>query len=181
MIDRDPRRKPHRLPLSHYRGPNCYFVTICCHQRRRLFTNCNLVDELRTVLNDSCAAHLFKVDAYCFMPDHFHALLAGMSQSANLLAAVRSFKGASTARARSLTIAPLWQKGFYDHLIRAEESLNRITWYILMNPVRDGLVSTASEWPFSDWSMPDWRSKLAPAESYVPPWKTRMPGPNHRL
>lgn len=84
---------------------------------------------------------------------------------------MRNFKGAAAARVRRLQISALWQKGFYDHVIRSEESLNRVAWYILMNPIRAGLVRNTAEWPFSDWVVADWRTKEATAEPYRPPWK----------
>src|SRR6185437_15946071 len=134
-----PRRKPNRLPLPSYQGVRCYFVTICCRERRPFFAREELARALARVLRDTCAKHGFDVHAYCFMPDHFHSLLVGNSPSADLPVAVRNFKGAAAACARRFKVSRLWQKGFYDHVIRNEESLNRVAWYILMNPVRGGL------------------------------------------
>lgn len=172
MASPEPRRKATRLPQLCYLGANCYFITICCHRRANFLADAALMCSLEIGLREACETHRFNPYAYCFMPNHFHGLLVGMSQSANLVAVVRRFKGNSTARARSLGIARLWQKGFYDHVIRTEESLNRIAWYILTNPVRSGLVRAASDWRFSHWAVSDWRTKLAPEGTYVPPWKS---------
>lgn len=170
-MDRTPRRKAHRLPTLWYHGAKCHFVTICCHQRASLLADESLVRALEAALNDACRTTFFGAHAYCFMPNHFHGLLIGLNESADLLRTMRVFKGRSTAVARPLGIVRLWQKGFYDHIIRNQESLNRIAWYILMNPVRLRLTDTPSAWPFSHWTVPDWREKLAPADSYLPPWK----------
>ena len=43
---------------------------------------------------------------------------------------------------------PLWQQRFFDHLLRSSESYAGKWSYVLENPVRAGLVSTAAEWPF---------------------------------
>lgn len=171
MVNALPRRKPNRLPLASYQGARCYFVTICCRDRRPFFAREELARELALVLRDTCARHGFDIHAYCFMPDHFHGLLIGNGPSADLLLAVRNFKGAAATCARRLGISALWQKGFHDHVIRSEESLNRVAWYILMNPVRAGLVRKAAEWPFSDWVVADWRTEETTAEPYRPPWK----------
>ena len=46
-------------------------------------------------------------------------------------------------------IKPLWQKNFYDHIVRKEESLLKIAEYIVDNPVRKELVSEWEEYPYS--------------------------------
>jgi hypothetical protein len=46
-------------------------------------------------------------------------------------------------------IAPLWQRRFYDHALRASESIEIVAGYIWNNPVRAGLVSEADDYPFS--------------------------------
>src|SRR6185437_3770513 len=172
MANVPPRRKPNRLPLASYHGARCYFVTIFCRERRPFFAREELASELTLVLRDTCARHGFDIHAYCFMPDHLHVLLIGDRPTADLLLAVRNFKGAAAARARRLQISALWQKGFYDHVIRSEESLNHVASYILMNPVRAGLVRKAAEWPFSDWVVADWRTKEIPVKPYLPPWES---------
>lgn len=171
MKDIAPRRKPHRLPLLWYRGAKCHFVTICCFQRAKLLTS-KTVPAVTQELKVSCVQHSFSVYAYCFMPNHFHRLFTGMGESADLIALMRTFKGKSAARVRAFGTWRLWQKGFYDHIVRREESLNAIAWYILSNPVRARLAKSPGDWPFSHWEAADWRRKTAPAETYMPPWKT---------
>jgi len=39
-----------------------------------------------------------------------------------------------------------WQRDFFDHRLRAEESNEEKALYIRMNPVRKGLVATPSAW-----------------------------------
>lgn len=45
-------------------------------------------------------------------------------------------------------IAPHWQKGFFDHVLRCSESYSQKWQYMLENPVRAGLVSEWSQWPW---------------------------------
>jgi putative transposase len=42
----------------------------------------------------------------------------------------------------------LWQRGFFDHILRNSESYSQKWDYVCENPVRAGLVRTADEWPF---------------------------------
>jgi putative transposase len=163
-------RKRNRLPPNTYRGPHSYFLTLCCYERRRFFVNPAFVGVLVDLFHATCASHSFQVRAYCFMPDHFHALLATDNLAAVLPNVVRAFKGAATTHARHFGISKLWQTRFYDHVIRASDSFEKVTAYIVANPVRAGLVNTPIQWPFSGppTVIPETpRLDLA----YVPPWK----------
>ena len=44
---------------------------------------------------------------------------------------------------------PLWQRGFFHHLLRTNESYSQKWNYVRENPVRAGLVANADEWPYS--------------------------------
>ena len=164
------QRKPNRLPPACYRASNSHFVTICRDRRRNLLSNASLARHLQVLSNDTSSKHSFRVHASCFMPDHFHGLFVAQDDSADLIAAVRNFKGASTA-ALQLCVYRLWQKGFYDHTLRADGSLNSVAWYILMNPVRAGLVRPPMEWPFCSFSYPNWKVIPVSFDRYFPDWK----------
>ena len=166
-----PRRKPNRLPAPSYLGQRFYFVTLCLSERKKLFTEPELVKALTEVLKNACETHAFTVHTYCFMPDHLHLVLCGMNNTASLPAVVRAFKGRATAAARRLGIMNLWQKGFYDYVIRSGDSFDRAAAYVLMNPVRAGLVRDFREWPYSGSFILDWKSIAPPEGSYVAPWK----------
>jgi REP element-mobilizing transposase RayT len=43
---------------------------------------------------------------------------------------------------------PHWQEGFFDHLLRSQESYSQKWDYVRMNPVRAGLSQTPEEWPY---------------------------------
>jgi putative transposase len=44
---------------------------------------------------------------------------------------------------------PVWQRGFFDHLLRGSESYSEKWNYVRENPVRAGLVASADDWPYS--------------------------------
>jgi putative transposase len=46
--------------------------------------------------------------------------------------------------------SPIWQRGFFDHLLRSAESYAQKWNYVRENPVRAGLVTNAGDWPYSD-------------------------------
>jgi len=44
---------------------------------------------------------------------------------------------------------PLWQRGFFDHLLRSEESYGQKWNYVRENPVRAGLAQNPEDWPYA--------------------------------
>ena len=46
-------------------------------------------------------------------------------------------------------LSPVWQRGFFDHLLRSDESYTQKWNYVRDNPVRAGLVTNADDWPYS--------------------------------
>jgi len=89
------------------------------------------------------------------MPDHVHLLL----QDQEVVGLIRLFKGRMTPRARSIEPKrQLWQRSFFDHALRKEESLSEIACYIWENPVRAEIVEEPQEYPWSGSEVwPDWR------------------------
>ena len=80
------------------------------------------------------------------MPDHMHLFVKG---DANFVPS-RWIGGMKRAIAVALGChsRELWQPGFFDHVLRSGESYVEKWNYVLQNPVRAGLVSDATEWPF---------------------------------
>jgi putative transposase len=64
---------------------------------------------------------------------------------------VKKFKQASQHRLRHSVSGRVWQKGFYDRVVRREEGVERVAEYTLNNPVRKGLSRTWFDYPHS-WS-----------------------------
>jgi putative transposase len=105
------------------------------------------------------------------MPNHLHLELVGLSENSDAISLLHDFKGNATSQARTLGIRSLWEKGFYDHILRDDDDPNAVAWYIFNNPVRKGLVKDPRDWPYSGSWMFDWKKAVAPMEEYNPPWK----------
>jgi REP element-mobilizing transposase RayT len=75
------------------------------------------------------------------MPDHVHILLC--NSGAALGTIINGFKGRTSRRVRKARPdLDVWQKDYWDHIVRQEEGLYKALQYILLNPVRSGLVDT---------------------------------------
>jgi putative transposase len=141
-------RKKIRLPAASYIGLRRYFLTFCCFERRKCFLqsdfNLYFVEQLR----EQSAAYQFSALAYCLMPDHVHLLVGALAVSSNLAPFVKAFKQVTGFEFERRTGERLWQRYYYDHVLRPKDDLNCVAWYIWLNPVRAGLCADATEHPF---------------------------------
>jgi putative transposase len=169
-------RKRNRLPETSYVGRNWYFITACTGLRKSRFRDHVLVNLVLDSLRHSCLSRGFKVYAYCFMPDHVHLELVAELEVSNVPELMRDVKGKSTGEARRFGVRGLWQKGYYDHVLREGENGNAVAWYIFNNPVRKQLVQNPMDWPSSGSWVFDWRRAVAPPGEFVPPWKREVAG-----
>jgi putative transposase len=79
------------------------------------------------------------MDAWVVMPDHVHGILWIEDHSLTLGRVIGLFKAAATrdaVAAGAWETGTIWQRGFYDRIIRDEEELNRLRRYIALNPSR---------------------------------------------
>ena len=142
------RRKGNRLPLEAYHGEGAYSLTLACARRRTVFVDDRLVGSCIETLRSCAEKHGFTVLAYCFMPDHVHLLVEGGSES-DLAQFVKDFRQRTGYAYRRVSGEPMWQKSYYDHVLRREEDVREAARYVVGNPVRAGLVATAGEHPYS--------------------------------
>jgi putative transposase len=126
-----------------------YFITACTERRRHLLAN----DETHEAFCKFC--HHAKdggvlVGRYVLMPDHLHLFVCIPPGTVGLSMWMKSLKNALSKHWRVRGIdAPHWQKGFFDHVIRSNESHAEKWKYMQDNPVRAGLVSDARDWPYA--------------------------------
>ena len=87
----------------------------------------------------------YRMLAWCVMPNHVHVVFQPLEghELAQILHAWKSFTAVEINRKLSRS-GPLWQKEYYDHLIRNGEQLKRAVRYTVENPLRAGI----KEWPY---------------------------------
>ena len=73
-------------------------------------------------------------------------------------------------RWRRTHAGPLWQTGYHDHVLRAEDARLGVARYVLLNPVRAGLVENAEDYPFSGSGRYTITQILEAAEDWKPSW-----------
>lgn len=153
-----PQRKPVRLKEYDYAQNGFYFVTICTQDRECLFgqviiehvgatrgspayvqlnQNGFAVEEVLRSLPEHHNVDIFSSQ---IMPNHIHLIinLSGGSRPAPTLGnIVGLFKSECTKEIRRISNNPemtVWQRNYYEHIVRDEGDLNRIREYIESNP-----------------------------------------------
>jgi putative transposase len=166
-------RKKNRLDLEDYFGRKRFFVTTCCESRRAIFRNVKLATAAVECLREQSRRCSISVRAYCVMPDHVHFLAEGLTAASNLIRFVKGFKQATAYACRASVRGPLWEKSFYDHVLRTRDSGDSVAWYIWMNPVRKGLCEDPADYPFSGSFTAPWPTSQR-AKFWTPPWKAKL-------
>jgi REP element-mobilizing transposase RayT len=82
------------------------------------------------------------------MPDHVHLLVEGVADESNLQEFMRVWKQRTAFVAKRDRGIVLWQRGYYEHILRSDESVEQKARYILENPVRAGLVESPGDYPW---------------------------------
>jgi putative transposase len=138
---------PHAADLRKARfsqSGGVYLVTTVTLDRRPVFDCFSSARCVVRVLQMEHAAGRAMTLAYVVMPDHLHWLLT-LGSTVPLSQVVRTVKSVVAHQLGGR----IWQQGFHDHAVRAEEDLPAMAWYIVNNLVRAGLVSKVGH--YSHW------------------------------
>jgi putative transposase len=165
MVDDNVNRQRHsiRLPEYDYSQAEAYFVTLCVHERACLFGEIvggamQLNECGALVASEWSRTAVIRpqvvLDEFVVMPNHFHGIVmlevsrrgvlpyarpSFQSPSQTIGAVIRGFKSATTKRIneiRGTVGVAVWQRNYYEHVIRHENELTRIREYVVNNPLQ---------------------------------------------
>ena len=150
-----PRRKKNRLDNYDYSQCGCYFITICADKRKKLFSRIVGGDDLgaplsielkpygkiveRYINSIETAYETVTVENYIIMPDHIHLMLlidcfgAPRSSPPTISSVISALKRFTNKECR----CNLWQRGFYDHIVRNKFDYEEIWNYIEYNALKE--------------------------------------------
>ncbi len=100
-------------------------------------------------ISRAARAWRFAVLAYCFMPDHLHLLVEAVAEDADLVKFAHAVKQRTGYEYRRVSTDWLWQKGYFEHVLRDDEGTPIVARYILANPVRAGLCTEPADYAFA--------------------------------
>ncbi len=145
--------------MSNYRRATapggCFFFTVVTHNRRPLFADTAAVDRLRNAFRRVMSKRPFTIDAVVVLPDHLHCIWQLPQNDTNYSTRWRLIKsfvssGMDTP-VNTRGEAPVWQRRFWEHLIRNESDWRRHMDYIHYNPVKHGYARQPKDWPHSSF------------------------------
>lgn len=123
-------------------------VIIGTEKKKGYFENHVFAKAICKLITDTAKEKGNKLYAYCVMPDHIHILIES-SKNCSIIEYVRLVKGRFSKFCRDNEWDIHLQRSFYDHLVRKEEDIEKLSGYIAGNPVRAGIVSSIGEYPFA--------------------------------
>lgn len=151
-----------------------YFFTVNCLQRQDndcLVTNINLLREMIATVKKT---HPFTIHAWVILPEHMHCVIELPIEDADfakrwmlikMLFSKRLPKTEKLSNVRKQRRERgIWQRRYWEHLIRDEQDYQAHIDYVHINPVKHGLVKQVKDWPYSTFH------KLAEQGIYAQDW-----------
>jgi REP-associated tyrosine transposase len=138
-----------------------WFFTVNLARRKRNNLLVEKIVDLRAAFQQIRVRHPFHIDAVVILPEHLHCIWTLPPGDANFAARWGLIKGSfSRGVEKNERISPsrakrsergIWQRRFWEHLIRDGEDFNRHVDYIHWNPVKHGWVKRVADWPYSSF------------------------------
>ncbi len=140
-----------------------YFFTLVTYRRRPILCDTVFRDELREAIKTVQVRHPFTIDGWVLLPDHLHCIWTLPLGDANFsmrwsvikrlvsLACKQHYHRLdwmtdSKTKHRESTI---WQRRYWEHCITTESNYSNCMDYMMINPVKHGLVKQVKDWPYS--------------------------------
>ncbi len=158
-------------------GGTFFFTVGLLERRRRLLRE--YIDDLRAVFAAARARRPFTIDAIVMLPDHLHCLwtlppgdcdFSGRWHEIKSRFSARIPKGERlSSRRQRKGERGIWQRRYWEHVIRDPHDFERHFDYIHYNPVKHGHVGHVGDWPYSSFHLcvrrgiypPDWAASDA--------------------
>jgi len=135
-----------------------YFFTINLLNRKSSLL-INHIEKLRYSFRHVIKKFPFEVDGLVIMPDHIHLMMTLPTGDCNYSQRLNFIKGLFSRQITSVECISssrrkkhergIWQRRFWEHVIRDEADYEKHLNYIHYNPVKHGYVSNPIEWQYS--------------------------------
>lgn len=154
-----------------------YFFTVVSYQRRGILCDERIRRALRQAVLTVRERYPFTIDAWVLLPDHLHTIWTLPAEDNNYSRRWGLIKryvskdcgqyypadNHNLSRIKKKETA-IWQRRFWEHMIRDEQDYERCFHYIHYNPIKHGLVTNLSDWRYSTYHRyvqrgiypPDW-------------------------
>jgi putative transposase len=140
-----------------------WFFTVVSYQRRAFLCDPPVRAALTSAIRRVRMKYPFKINAWVLLPDHFHCVWTLPQGDSNYSLRISLLKRAVTLQCKSLVAATgtrsasrlkhreatVWQRRFWEHLIKDTNDLRQHLDYIHYNPVKHGHCQDPADWPYS--------------------------------
>jgi len=139
-----------------YQEGGCYFFTVVTYQRKKILAQPVNIERLRYAFKKVMDKRPFEMDSVVILPDHIHCIWnlpegdADFSTRWKLIK--RNFSAGIAAPVTKRGEKKVWQRRFWERMIRNEEDWRRHVDYIHYNPVKHGYAIRPSDWQYSSFS-----------------------------
>ncbi|MBM4296989.1 MAG: transposase [Deltaproteobacteria bacterium] len=151
--------------MTDYRRPfmpgAAWFFTVNLAERNGNRLLIEKLDNLRSAFRSVQADHHFRIDAVVILPEHLHCIWTlppGDSDFATRWGLIKGQFSRSIQKGERVSPSRftrgergIWQRRFWEHLIRDETDFRRHVDYIHWNPVKHGWAQRAADWPHSSF------------------------------
>ena len=140
-----------------------YFFTVNLQQRQNNNLLTEHIDLLRQAVRQVKHAHPFIIHAWVILPEHMHCIIELPEGDANFALRWRLIKlifsrALPNTESRCFNRQKrgergIWQRRYWEHLIRDQADFNAHMDYVHFNPVKHGWVEQVSDWPYSTFHL----------------------------
>jgi putative transposase len=138
-----------------YQQGGVYFFTVVAYERRPILTQPATIDRLREAFGQVMAKRPFVMDAICILPDHLHCIWRLPENDADFSTRWRLVKhhvaSGMDAGKNTRSEKQVWQRRFWEHLLRDDDDWYRHMDYIHYNPVKHGYVEKPGDWLYGSF------------------------------
>jgi putative transposase len=142
-----------------WRAGGTYFFTLTLNNRHNNDLLTRHIDSLRTVVNGVRERYPFEILAWVVLPEHMHFIIELPVDDADFAVRLRLIKmgfSKSIPKTERLTKSResrgergVWQRRYWEHLIRDDQDYQTHFDYVHFNPVKHGLAKRVVDWPYS--------------------------------
>jgi len=160
-----------------YIAGGTYFFTVVTYRRQQFLCDNDGRTALRDGINKARERYPFTIDAWVLLPDHLHCIWTlpdGDADFGSRWAAIKRYVSKNCPRLklddrlneskRKRKESTVWQRRFWEHMIRDERDYEMHLNYIHYNPVRHGIVKHVKDWPYSTFH------RYVENNAYPPDW-----------
>jgi REP element-mobilizing transposase RayT len=130
-----------------------YFLTVCTDHRVVGLIDPRIAGRVLSEMQAAQKDEVWLVRCAVVMPDHLH-LLVDLGAKLALGKAISRLKAKTSADLRGVGL--YWERGFFDHRLRAADDVLDVFLYIFLNPYRAGLCARTESWPWFHCHSDDW-------------------------